>query len=353
MRLDELREKIDLIDNQILKLLIQRSDWVKKVNVVKEAKDIHNFSPAREADILRRIKKLNKKQMSDADIEIIFKEILSVFRAMQGDLRIAYLGPQGTFTHLAAVKRFGKKVEYIACDSINEVFDAVEKERADYGVVPIENSIEGVVTYTLDMFFESALKICSEVTMDIHHNLLTSYPRNKILRIYSHPQVLAQCRNWLAKNFPKTELVPVLSTARAASEAKKDNHGACIGNKILASLYDLKMLSPHVQDVSSNITRFLIIAQNESNPSRSDKTSILFSVKDKAGALYEALQPFKKYRINLTKIESRPSKKKAWEYYFFVDFEGHQGNPLIKKTIKELQARCSFVKILGSYPKEN
>ncbi len=353
MKLSTLRKKIDTIDNQILKLLIQRSEWVKKINVIKSKKDIRNFSPSREADMLKRLKKLNNKKLRDIDIELIFKEILSVFRAMQGEVKVAYMGPQGTFTHLASVKRFGRKVDYVTCDSINEVFDIVEKGKAHYGVVPIENSIEGVVNYTLDMFFKSSLQICAEVTMNICHNLLTYYAKNKITRIYSNPHVFGQCRNWLNKHYPEVELVPVVSTARAAEASRKDKNSACIGNRILASLYDLKILDAHIQDASSNITRFLVIAKTDSAVSKSDKTSVLFSVKDKAGALYEALNPFRKYGINLTKIESRPSKKKAWEYYFFVDFEGHRSSPRAQKSLKALQAKCSFVKILGSYPKEN
>lgn len=351
MSLDNLRKKIDSLDNQILKLLTQRAEIVKKINIIKEKKHIEVFSPEREANILKRIKKLNKKNLSDVDIELIFKEIFSVFRALKIELKIAYLGPEGTFTHLAAVKKFGKKVNYISCDSINEVFSIVEKGKAEYGVVPVENSIEGVVNYTLDMFSESNLKICAEIVMNIHHDLLTYYPNNKIKRVYSNPQVFAQCRDWLPKNLPEAKLIPVVSTARAAYEAQKDPNGACIGSRILASLYNLKIIHSNIQDTSSNFTRFLVIAKKDSSPSSEDKTSILFSVKDKVGALHDALYSFKKFGINLTKIESRPSKKKVWEYYFFVDFEGHSTNPKVKKCLKELEKRCNFVKILGSYPK--
>lgn len=352
MSLDNLRKKIDSLDNQILKLLIQRAEIVKKINLIKEKRGMDVFSPEREANILKRLRRLNKKKiLSDEDMELIFKEIFSVFRALKIELKVAYLGPEGTFTHLAAVKRFGKKVNYTSYESIKEVFTIVEKGNADYGVVPVENSIEGVINYTLDMFFESNLKICAEIVMDIHHDLLTCYPDNKIKRVYSNPQVFAQCREWLLKNLPQAKLIPVVSTALAACEAQKDPSSACIGNRILAPLYNLKIIHSNIQDTSSNVTRFLVIAKNDSAQSGEDKTSILFSVKDKVGALHDALYSFKKFGINLTKIESRPSKKKAWEYYFFVDFEGHSSDSKVKKCLEELKKRCNFVKILGSYPK--
>jgi chorismate mutase/prephenate dehydratase len=353
MELKRLRKRIDNIDNQILELLNRRVKLVKKINTLKQKRGIDIFSPEREASILKRLKRLNKNLLKDSDIELIFKEIFSIFRALRVELIVAYLGPEGTFAHLAAVKRFGKKVVYNPYDSIREVFDAVERGVANYGVVPVENSIEGVVNYTLDMFFESNLKICSEIIMDIHHDLLTYYPKNKIERIYSNPQVFAQCRNWLSKNLPKAKLVPVVSTARATFEAKKDPCGACIGSKILASLYNLRIVTSNIQDAPSNITRFLVISKEDSKPSGEDKTSIIFSVKDRVGALHDALYPFKKFGINLTKIESRPSKRKAWEYYFFVDFQGHRTEPQIQKTLKELAKICNFVKILGSYSKES
>ncbi|MCD6583575.1 MAG: prephenate dehydratase [Candidatus Omnitrophica bacterium] len=353
MSLKKLRGQVDNIDNQILKLLLRRAEVVEKINLIKEKKSMEFFSPEREAEILRRLKKINKGVLSDNDIELIFKEIFSVFRALKIKIKVTYLGPEGTFTHLAAVKKFGKKVNYISSETIREVFTIVEKGGADYGVVPVENSIEGVVTHTLDMFFESPLKICAEIIMEIHHDLLSYSSKGKIMRIYSNPQVFAQCREWLVKNFPYVQLIPTSSTAKAALRVKKDRNGACIGSRILASLYGLKVISANIQDTPSNVTRFLVISKEDSLPSGEDKTSIIFSVKDKVGALHDALYSFKKFNINLTKIESRPSKRKAWEYYFFVDFGGHRTDKNVDKSLKELEKRCNFVKVLGSYPKES
>ncbi|RKY39103.1 MAG: prephenate dehydratase [Candidatus Omnitrophota bacterium] len=353
MSLKKLRRQVDAIDNQILRLLLRRAELVEEINLVKEKKSIEFFSPEREAEILRRLRKVKKDILSDNDIELIFKEIFSVFRALKIKIAVAYLGPEGTFTHLAAVKKFGKKVTYISSETIREVFALVEKGEANYGVVPVENTIEGVVTHTLDMFFESSLRICAEIVMEIHHDLLSYYPKGKITRIYSNPQVFAQCREWLAKNFPYVQLIPASSTAKAALQVKKDRNGACIGSRILASLYGLRIISTNIQDAPSNITRFLVISKEDSLPSGEDKTSIIFSVKDKVGALHDALYSFKKFNINLTKIESRPSKRKAWEYYFFVDFEGHRTNKKVDKSLKELEKRCNFVRVLGSYPRES
>ena len=351
MELKKLRRKIDQLDEKILSFLNKRAKEVIKISEIKNKTNLGIFSPEREAEILSRIKKLNEGPLSNEDVEIIFREILSVCRSLKTTLKIVYLGPQGTFTHLAAIKKFGKKVKFLPSESIREVFERVEKEEVDFGVVPIENSIEGVVTYTLDMFFASSLKICSEVTLNIFLSLLGT--GKKIRRIYSHPVVFAQCRKWISKNYPDIELIPTSSTAYAALKAKQDKESACIGNKILANLYGLKVISSSIQDTSSNYTRFLVIAKNDSSPSGKDKTSILFSIKDKVGALHDVLSSFKKHKINLTKIESRPSKKKAWEYYFFVDFEGHKEDSLVKKALKELENNCLFVKVLGSYPKES
>jgi len=351
MELKKLRGKIDKIDEKILKLLNQRVQEVIKVGKLKKRKNLAVYSPEREASMLSRLKKLNKGPLGSQDLDNIFREILSVCRSQRTVLEVAYLGPQGTFTHLAAIKKFGKKPKYIPTDSISDVFDKVDAGEAGYGVVPIENSTEGVINYTLDMFFVSSLNICAEVILNISHSLLGKSTKN-IKRVYSNPQVFAQCRKWISRSLKGVELIPASSTAKAALEAKKDRGGACIGNKILADLYGLKILASSIEDSHSNYTRFLIIAKNDSPPSGKDKTSILFSVKDRVGALYDVLSSFKSCGINLTKIESRPSKKKPWEYYFFVDFEGHKSSSSVQRGLKKLEKGCVFVKILGSYPKE-
>jgi len=352
MELKKLRDKIDKIDESILKLLNQRANEVIKVSKLKKAKKLTTFSPEREASMLKRLKSINKGPFGSSDVENVFREILSVCRSQRTSLAIAYLGPQGTFTHMAALKKFGKKPEYVSADSISDVFDKVERGEADYGVVPIENSTEGVINYTLDMFFSSSLNICAEITLNISHVLMGRSLKG-IKRVYSNPQVFPQCRKWLSRSLKGVEFIPTSSTAKAAQEAKKDRSGACIGNRALANIYGLNILSSSIEDSASNYTRFLIIAKNDSPASGHDKTSILFSIKDKVGALYHILSSFKNSGINLTKIESRPSKKKAWEYYFFVDVEGHRSSPLVKKALEALEKECIFIKVLGSYPKES
>jgi len=355
MQLIDLRKKIDRIDEKSIAILNQRAKEVIKISKLKKKKRISIYSPERESSMLNRLKKINKGPFDAEDIENVFREILSVCRAKNTDMKIAYLGPQGTFTHLAALKKFGKKPEYIPVDSISDVFDRVASREADYGVVPIENSTEGVINYTLDMFFSSTLNICAELTLNISHALLASTLKNleDIKRVYSNPQVFPQCRAWISRHLKGVELISTSSTAKAALEAKKDRTGACIGNKALAQIYGLEIIVSSIQDSHNNYTRFLVIAQNDSLASGKDKTSLLFSIKDRVGALYDVLSLFKNCGINLTKIESRPSKKKAWEYYFFVDIEGHRSSSSVQKALKKLEKSCIFVKVLGSYPKES
>jgi len=355
MQLKKLRKKIDSIDEKILRLLNQRAEEVIKISKLKKKNNIAVYSPEREAALLSRLKTINKGVLSHQDVENIFREILSACRSQRTLLEIVYLGPPGTFTHLASIKKFGKKPNYIAADSISDVFDKVERNEADYGVVPIENSTEGAINYTLDMFFVSNLNICAEITLNISHSLLAygSKDIREIRRIYSNPQVFPQCRQWISRSLPGVELVPVSSTAKAALQAKTDAQSACIGNKILASIYGLNVLVSSLEDSRYNYTRFLVIARHDAPVSGNDKTSILFAVKDKVGALYSALSAFKSCGINLTKIESRPSKKKPWEYCFFVDLQRHRNSPSVKRALDKLKRECIFVKVLGSYPKES
>lgn len=355
MQLDKLRKKIDMIDEKIVTILNQRAKEAIKISKLKKKNNINIYSPEREAHVLNQLKKINKGPLDAQDIDNVFHEILSICRTKNTKIKIAYLGPQGTFTHLAALKKFGKKPEYIAVDSISDVFEKVEAKEADYGVVPIENSTEGVINYTLDMFFTSNLDICAELTLNISHALLSRTVKDlqSIKRIYSNPQVFSQCRSWISRHLKGVELISTSSTAKAAIETKKDRYGACLGNKVLAELYGLEIIASSVQDSRNNYTRFFVIAPNDSLASGRDKTSILFSIKDRVGALHDVLFLFKSCGINLTKIESRPSKKKAWEYYFFVDIEGHRNSYSVKKALKKLEKSCIFVKILGSYPRES
>ncbi len=350
MSLNKLRKKVDILDKKLIGLLNERAEATKKIGKIKINTGKSIYAPEREIEVLRKVTNLSKGPLKKGALEAIYREVMSASLALEKPLKIAYLGPQASFTNLAALKRFGSQVSYTTCNSIAEVFLEVERLDADYGVVPIENSVEGAVSHTLDVFVDSELKICAQIILDVTHNLLANCAKNKILRVYSNPQVFGQCRIWLQKNLLNAELVDVSSTTRAAEMAKKEKNSAAIASLLASKVYGLKLVAGGIQDSLHNITRFLVIGKNMVAKTGHDKTSLLFSVKDKVGALYEMLLPFRKYGVNLTKIESRPSKKKAWEYYFFVDINGHQDDEKIKKALKELESKCTYLKILGSYP---
>ena len=350
MDLKNLRKTVDNIDKKIIQLLNMRAKTTLDIAKLKRKSGKSVYSPDREREVLKKLAIINKGPLSHQALEAIYREIMSCSLSLDRPLRIAYLGPEATFTHLAALKRFGSQVEYIATNSITDVFLEVERDNADYGVVPIENSVEGAVSHTLDMFVDSELKICSQTILDVAHHLLASCPKNKIKRIYSNPQVFGQCRIWLQENLVGVETIEVSSTTRAAQIAAKEKYSACIAASLAAKVYKLKVVASDIEDSPHNVTRFLIIGKTDVSPTGDDRTSIMFSIKDKVGALHDMLLPFRKYGINLTKIESRPSKKKAWDYYFFVDLDGHRDNPRIKRALLELENKCKFLKILGSYP---
>ena len=352
MDLKSLREKIDKIDNEILTLLNQRTRAVREIAKLKAKAKQEFYAPHREKKIVERLLKKNKGPLPSEALRGIFQEILNASRSIQKKLRVVYLGPEATFTHLAAVKNFGKYAIFTSAKSIADVFSEVEKGRSDYGVVPIENSTEGVINHTLDMFVSSELKICSELLLEISHNLLSKASGlREIKRIYSHPQAIAQSRNWIEDNLPNAELVETSSTAKAAEMAEKDHEGGAIASRLAASLYDLKIIAERIEDNVQNFTRFLVIGKSFPAKSGQDKTSILFSVKDKVGALHDMLTPFRENNINLTKIESRPTKLRAWEYIFFVDFAGHVEDENVKLVLRQLERECLLLKILGSYPR--
>ncbi|MDP2830943.1 MAG: prephenate dehydratase [Candidatus Omnitrophota bacterium] len=350
MSLDKLRKKIDILDRKLINLLNLRAAATKDIGKIKINAGKSIYVPERERQVLDRISSFNKGPLKKSALEAIYREVMSASLALEKPLKIAYLGPRASFTNLAAIKKFGSQVSYIACNSIADVFLEVEKDSADYGVVPIENSIEGAVSHTLDVFVDSDLKICSQIILEVTHNLLANCVKNKIRNVYSNPQVFGQCRIWLQKNLPNALLVDVPSTTRAAEIAKKEKNSAAIASLLASKVYGLKVLAGGIQDSAHNITRFLVVGKNTAARTGKDKTSLFFSIKDRVGALYAMLLPFRKYGVNLTKIESRPSKRKVWEYYFFVDILGHQEDALIKKALQELERRCSYLKILGSYP---
>ena len=349
--LDELRKKIDKIDLDILNLLNQRAEVALDVGKTKQDKKIKVHSPERERAVFERLKAKNTGPFPNEPLKLIYEEIMSASLALQQPLKVAYLGPSATFTHLAARTQFGSSMEYIPESTIKEVFEAVYRDKTHYGVVPVENSNEGVVNYTLDMFIDSDLNIAFEIMLTISHNLLSKTgKRSDIKTIYSHPQARAQCRGWLETNFPGIPVVEEPSTAAAAKRVSSDTSAAAVASELAAAEYDLQFIERGIEDQKNNYTRFIVISKD--NPSRTgkDKTSIMFSVKDKPGALFSIMQPFAKHKLNLTKIESRPSKRRAWEYIFFVDMEGHIEDNDVTKAIDDVKKECLFFKVLGSYP---
>ncbi|MCG3176198.1 MAG: P-protein [Candidatus Omnitrophica bacterium] len=349
------RRIIDGIDGRILELLNQRVQASKRIGAIKAAEGGSVYAPHREKEVLDRLKSLNRGPMTSEAIEAVYREIMSFSISVEKKVKIAFLGPAVTYTHQAAMKKFGSSVEYEPCSSITDVFAEVERERCDYGVVPVENSTEGAVNHTLDMFIDSPLRIYAEIFLPIHHNLLTNGIGLKdIERVYSNPQVFGQCRLWIESHLRGASLIDTLSTSEAAqivANSQRSEGAACLAGSMAASEYGLRILSAQIEDNPNNTTRFIVISRSASEPTRDDKTSIVFEVKDRPGALHDVLVPFKKAGVNLTKIESRPSKKKAWSYYFFVDFEGHARQPRVARTLTDLERHCAFLKVLGSYPR--
>lgn len=349
--LDRARRKIDQIDESMLNLLNERARVVLEIADIKRSEKTGFYFPEREKSIIKRLKTLNKGPFPNEAIAVIFREIFSASLSLEKPLDVACLGPLATFTHLAGMRNFGSSANFLAQDSIREVFDIVERGKADFGIVPIENSNEGVVSYTLDMFMDFNLKITAEVMLEVSHNLLSlSGDIKKVKKIYSHPQATAQCRQWIEKNLPNVQLFESTSTAKAAELASKNPSTAAIASELAAKMYGLKFVERNIEDNKQNFTRFLIISRDGVQKTGNDKTSIMFSVKDKPGALYDILSPFKEAKLNLTKIESRPSRRKAWEYIFFVDMKGHIADKKVRDAIEGVKKRCLYLKVLGSYP---
>ncbi len=349
--LKKLRKEIDKIDSRILEMLNKRTNVVLKIRKTKKDKHLNTHSPDREREILGRLATLNQGPFPNEVLKSIYREILSASLSLEQPLKVAYLGPRATFTHLAAKRQFGPSTHYLPESNIKAVFEAVTRGNARYGVVPIENSTEGVVNYTLDMFMDSNLKIASEIMLEVSHNLLSKTGRaSDIKKIYSYSQATAQCRGWLRENFANVPIIEELSTAAAAKRVSKDPTSAAVASELAASAYKLKFVKKGIEDYRENYTRFLVISKDSSPKTGKDKTSIMFSIKDKPGALYAILRHFSKHKINLTKIESRPSRRKAWEYIFFVDMEAHIEDDVVKKAIDAVKKDCLYLKVLGSYP---
>ena len=350
MNIPEHRKAIDKLDEHIVKLLNERTRHVLEIGAIKLKAGEEIYAPHRELAVFQRIFKQNSGPISNDSLRAIYREIMSSALSLEKSMTIAYLGPEATFTHQAAIRRFGASLRYAAQKTIADVFSEVSRNRADYGVVPVENSTEGVVTHTLDMFVESELKIVSQIVLPIQHCLVSLGRRDAIKKLFTHPQTLAQCRGWVQNNLPDVELIETSSNARSAQYATTEKNSAAIAPALAAERYKLRVLETDIQDNSANATRFLVLGRTCSPPTNHDRTSIMFSIQHKVGALYSALSPFRRHRLNMTKIESRPSKRKAWEYFFFVDCDGHQDDRKVAKAILQLREECNFVKVLGSYP---
>jgi chorismate mutase / prephenate dehydratase len=347
------RQEIDKIDDEIVRLLGERAQHVIEIGKLKKATDAQAVlhTPAREAEILDRLCKLNTGPFPNEALRAVYREIMSGSLALEGPLKVSYLGPRATFTHLACIRKFGSSAQYLPTTSIGDVFNEVERGRADFGVVPIENSTEGVVNHTLDMFIDSNLQIYGEALLEVSHNLLSKCESlEAVKKIYSHPHAIAQCRQWLETNLPNVPYSEVHSTARAAEICTEEPSAAAIASELAGQIYGLKVLKPRIEDNINNYTRFLVLSLKAPERTGKDKTSVMLSVKDKVGALYDLLRPFASHGTNLTKIESRPSRRKAWEYIFFIDLEGHVDEDRVKRALDEIKPRCLFLKILGSYP---
>ncbi len=351
--LKTLRTQVDRLDQSLLDLLNQRGKLVQHIGALKAQNGQSIFVPGRERSLLKEIKAKNSGPLSNEAIESLFGEVIHACRNLQKRLTVSYFGPEASFSHAAALKSFGKGAEFKPARTISEVFAEVDKGRADFGVVPIENSTGGGVYHTLDMFIDSPLSICAELELPVHHYLLGLAPKSmdEIKTLISHYQALSQCRLWVDTHLPNARVVESTSTAEAAKQAARTRGTAAIASKLAADQYGLNILASRIEDTAHNFTRFLVIGTAEPQPTGRDKTSIMFSIKDRPGALFDMLVPFKKYKINLTKIESRPTRRKAWEYIFFVDFHGHRSEARVQKALAQLERSCFFLKVLGSYPR--
>jgi len=351
--LDALRAAIDGVDDELFALIRKRAGLASEVGAHKANQGLAPFYvPSREAEIIRRLLDGNDSNIPDPALHGIFREIIGACLALEHPLTVAYLGPEGTFTHTAASRQFGSSAQYIACPNFDEVFDEVEAGRATYGVVPVENAFEGAVTHTLDLFVDRDVSICAEVLLAIHEHLLGHAEQlENIKRLASHPQPLGQCRKWLQAHLPWAEIVETSSTAKAAELAATDTELAAIASEAVAERLGLPILHRNIEDYHENTTRFLVIGQHDSPPSGEDKTAVIMSVKDRPGALHALLKPFAARGIGLSRIESRPSKKKMWEYVFFVDAQGHKSDAMVADALAELEGLPgAYLKVLGSYP---
>ena len=348
----ELRRRIDAIDRELLRLFNDRARLAQEVGEIKKkAGEAVLFRPEREAQILAQRQADNTGPLPNSAIAQLYRELMSACMALESPLRIAYLGPEGTFSQAAALKAFGSSASTLACATIDEVFRTVEARQADYAVVPVENSTEGAVGRTLDLMLTTPLSACGEVQLEVHQNLMTrAGSLDAIARVYSHSQSLAQCNGWLNANLARAERIPVASNAEAARRAAADLESGAIAGEIAARIYEVPLLARHIEDDPNNRTRFLIVGAQSVPPSGRDQTSLVMSAPNRPGAVHALLAPLAKHGVSMTRFESRPSRMGRWEYYFFVDLQGHEKDPAIAAALAELRELAPFMKLLGSYP---
>ncbi len=347
-KLKNIRSRIDVLDARLVRLLAARAQLAQRIGKLKQG---GVYRAEREAQVLRRVKGMNRGPLSDAALARLFAEIMSACRSLEDQLTVAYLGPQGTFSQEAVLKHFGGLAATLPCASIDEVFRQVETGAVGYGVVPVENSTEGAVGRTLDLLLATPAKVCGEVMLPVRQCLMAKVrDRDGIRRVYSHTQSLAQCQQWLARNLSHAEKIAVLSNAEAARHASRDRRAAAIGSKTAAALYGLHLLARNIEDEPKNTTRFLVIAEHDAAPSGKDKTSLIMSTRNVPGAMHQLLTPLAVNQVSMTRLESRPARTGLWEYVFYVDVEGHQRDAKVARALAQLGQRASFLKNLGSYP---
>lgn len=351
-QLKQLRDQIDAIDSELLKLVSTRAELAQQIGKIKKSGIV--YRPEREAQILSRIQQENPGPISNEHLKQLFTEIMSVCRALEKPMSVAYLGPNGTFSEEAALRRFGSAITTVACDSIDEVFHKVESDSVNYGVVPVENSSEGAVGRSMDLLLQTPLTICGEIQLPVHQFLMAQQTDlAQINKVYSHPQSLAQCHQWLCTHLPhipSTALINAASNADAARQASVDKQAAAIASKRAAELFGLSICAENIEDDPKNTTRFVVIGKQMINISGKDKTSLILSTNNRSGAIYNLLEPLALHGVSMSRLESRPSRAGLWQYVFFIDIEGHQEDAPVAAALEGIREKAAFLKILGSYP---
>jgi len=351
VNLEQLRARIDVLDGEILERLNERARCAQAIGEIKKNHDAPIYVPEREQAIFNKLVERNQGPLDDGAVRAIYREVISAIRALEHPTSVAFLGPRDTFSHMAALRVFGASADYHPLPSFSDIFTEVERGRIDYGIVPVESSMGGSVSDTLDRFITSDLKIINEVMLHITQNLLSNSKLEEIRRVYSKDNALLQCRNWLRANLPRAELVETSSTAEAARRAATEPGAGAIASRLAAETYSLNVIAERIEDAAHNFTRFLVLGRQMVKPTRDDKTAILVSVKDRPGALHELLVPFADAGISLTRIESRPSQQKAWEYVFFIDLHGHVESPEVRAVLERVGEHAALLKVLGSFPR--